>query len=374
MTSPVSVVPPSAPILDRSRRFLPPGTEELAGQGWRLRRAWPRGADHLLLDLLDPDGRQVAGQWLADPERAAHVAARTPGADVRGAVVLQPDGADRRLRPLADLLRRPEFTLVGHRPEKRAVLAGQDRFVKVLRPERLPAAASRARVVAGMNIGAPEVLDVDPVRGLLVTRALPGRSLTDLLPTAQAEHACHLAGTALARLHALPVPDHEQGRGAEQELTVHGPAQELAVIERWHRQVAQHVPGWQTAGLMSGPLSGPLSVPQLPSLPPLSRRTLLHRDLHDGQLLVDGDRIGMIDCDLLAVGDPALDLANLLVHLELRGEQGLIRPGSVPGLRAAVLDGYRPDVHVRAHLPAYAEVARMRLRAVYALRDPELVS
>lgn len=374
MTTPTSTRTCAPALLDRSRPFRPPWMQEPAAKGWRLRRAWPRNADHLLLDLLDPDGRPVAGQWLADPDRAAHVAARTPGADVRGAVVLQPHGADRRLGPLAGLVRREEFELVGHRPEKRAVLAGQDRFVKVLRPERLPAAASRARAVAGMDIGAPEVLDVDPVRGLLVTRALPGRSLTDLLPTAQAEHACHLAGTALARLHALPVPDHEQGTGAGQELTVHGPAQELAVVERWHRQVAQHVPGWQTEGLLSGPLSGPLSVPQLPSLPPPSQRTLLHRDLHDGQLLVDGDRIGMIDCDLLAVGDPALDLANLLVHLELRGEQGLIRPGSVPGLRAALLDGYRPDAHVRAHLPAYAEVARMRLRAVYALRDPELVS
>jgi hypothetical protein len=403
---PVGPVGPVAPLIDRDHRFLPAGAAGLAARGWRLRRAWPRDAGHLLLDLLDPDGIQVAGQWLADPARAAHIAGRTPGSRLvggssdagsrsaasgggatsgggaahgagaagdDGAVVLQPGGADRRLRPLAGLVRRDGFTLVGHRPEKRAVLAGPGCFVKVLRPDRLEDAASRARSVAGMNIGAPAVLEVDEARGLLVTKALPGRPLTALLAAAddgpdgidRAGQACRLAGEALARLHARPVPDHG--------LPLHGPAQEIAVLERWQRQVAAHVPGMYPGQAV------------LPDLPTPSRRTLLHRDLHDGQLLVDGDRVGIIDCDLLAVGDPALDLANLLVHLELRGQQGVFgragttpeQSGTVPTVRdlqAAVLEGYRPGGDVRDALPAYARAARMRLRAVYALRDPDLVS
>ncbi|WP_396134697.1 phosphotransferase [Cellulomonas sp. ATA003] len=52
----------------------------------------------------------------------------------------------------------------------------------------------------------------------------------------------------------------------------------------------------------------------------------VHRDLHDKQLLVDGSGgIGLLDFDLAAAGEAALDLANLLVHLELRVHQGCAR-------------------------------------------------
>ncbi len=82
-----------------------------------LRRAWPRGRDHLLLEYATADGRLVAGQWFADPARAATVAERTaegPGGPVRvrGRLVLQAGGADRRLPGLAGLLARPGATLV----------------------------------------------------------------------------------------------------------------------------------------------------------------------------------------------------------------------------------------------------------------------
>ena len=44
----------------------------------------------------------------------------------------------------------------------------------------------------------------------------------------------------------------------------------------------------------------------------------LHRDLHLGQLVARGDGVAVLDWDLHAAGDPALDLANLLVYLETR--------------------------------------------------------
>src|SRR5699024_1543681 len=55
---------------------------------------------------------------------------------------------------------------------------------------------------------------------------------------------------------------------------------------------------------------------------PVPRRSLLHRDLDDKQLLVDGDGVGMLDVDTLGLGDPALDVGNLLAHLDLRVGQG----------------------------------------------------
>ena len=50
---------------------------------------------------------------------------------------------------------------------------------------------------------------------------------------------------------------------------------------------------------------------------------LVHRDFHDGQVLLDESyAVGLIDFDLMAAGDPALDVANFLCHLELREHQG----------------------------------------------------
>ena len=45
---------------------------------------------------------------------------------------------------------------------------------------------------------------------------------------------------------------------------------------------------------------------------------LTHRDLHDGQFLVDGEVVSLLDFDLLCNADVALDAGNLLAHLVLR--------------------------------------------------------
>jgi len=46
-----------------------------------------------------------------------------------------------------------------------------------------------------------------------------------------------------------------------------------------------------------------------------------HRDFHDKQILYDGDRSVLLDCDTLAMADPALDLGNFIAHLQWRTHQ-----------------------------------------------------
>lgn len=322
--------------------------QDLCAAGFRLRRSWPRAQDHLLLELIDDSGTAVAGQWFADPERVASVVVATPGSRRLGPVVLQPDGADRKLRRLPELLSRPGHRLVAHRPERRAVVETPAGFLKLVRRSRHAEVLDRARTAAALGLGAPGVLAADAERGTVLTAPLPGTPLIELLSSGDTG-VCTRVGQALARLHRTDVPAG---------LAEHGPDQELRVVARW-------------TGL--GDQYG-LPQPESDSvrLPALRRRTLIHRDFHDGQLLVDRDRIGVLDFDLMAVGDPALDLANFLAHLELRGAQGrLCDPYTAIG---ATLDGYRPDGAVLAALPGYLAAARIRLRAVYAFRDPELPS
>ncbi|MCC6406448.1 MAG: hypothetical protein IT453_04740 [Planctomycetes bacterium] len=53
-----------------------------------------------------------------------------------------------------------------------------------------------------------------------------------------------------------------------------------------------------------------------------SAPVVAHRDLHDGQFLVRGDELVLLDFDLLCLADSALDVSNLGAHLELRALLG----------------------------------------------------
>jgi len=212
---------------------------DLSAAGLSLRRAWPRTDGHLLLDLddLEPgeecagesdrgeSGNRVAGQWFADADIATKVASATEGARRHGRVVLQPAGADRRLGGLAALLCRPGTRLVAHRPERRAVVAldGGARFAKLVPRRRLGRLHHAAHRANQLPIRTPRVLS-EGAEDALVTGALPGTPLPELLGGPRAAEALYAVGAALAQLHRCP---------ALAGSTVHGPSDEVAVTTRW---------------------------------------------------------------------------------------------------------------------------------------------
>lgn len=95
---------------------------------------------------------------------------------------------------------------------------------------------------------------------------------------------------------------------------------------------------------------------------------MLHRDLHDQQLLFDGARLGLLALDTAALGEPELDLANLSVHLELRATQGLLDPALRAAGQEAVTVVSRALGADPARLALHAEATRLRLACVYAFR------
>ncbi len=98
----------------------------------------------------------------------------------------------------------------------------------------------------------------------------------------------------------------------------------------------------------------------------------VHRDLHDGQLLVDGDDLGLLDLDGLAAGSPLLDVANLSAHLELRALQGLDGAdahGAEACARSLLSANHTgDDVEQLEHLRFYQATTFLRLSLLYALR------
>ncbi|WP_324278236.1 aminoglycoside phosphotransferase family protein [Blastococcus brunescens] len=165
---------------------------------------------------------------------------------------------------------------------------------------------------------------------------MPGRPLYELLDTPAAVTACRALGTALAALHAAPVPHG---------TPVHDAAAEVAVLRRWtdlsRTWGAADVPGVE-------------EVVRALAVAPAGPPVLLHRDLHDRQVLVaDNGSVGLLDFDLLAAGEPAVDLANLLVHLELREHQGLLPDAGCCAPRCS-----RRTAPPRPRSPAYPPTRR----------------
>lgn len=342
---------------------------EAADRGLTLRKASPRGPDRLLLELLDGAGQVLAGQWHRDPQRSKGIVTLTRARSGAGLVetlddsgiLLQRGGADRRLPTLQHLVRQPGARLVAHRAERRGVVRdGGGDYTKVVRAGHVHELTDALARIEPAGLSVPRVTAVDERRGTLTVSALPGRTLHERL----ADHTlsdddlgrdAKNVGVALRDLHgqrvALTRPPHDavdELHGATRWLQ---PAADYGLIPatRWQRQVDR------AAELLDGAPSAP---------------ALVHRDLHDKQLLIDGDQpVGLLDFDLATAGEPAVDLANLLVHLQLRSQQGLCRRERAAVCCGSLLEGYAPDRTVLARMPGYLLSTRLRLAGVYAFRD-----
>ncbi len=97
-----------------------------------------------------------------------------------------------------------------------------------------------------------------------------------------------------------------------------------------------------------------------------------HRDLHDGQLLLNPHGMALLDFDLMCLAEPELDPANFLAHLVLRGLQSRnrIAEQSVQACGKKFLDGLyayeREGFWER--LRFYQATSFGRLALVYSLR------
>jgi aminoglycoside phosphotransferase (APT) family kinase protein len=85
---------------------------------------------------------------------------------------------------------------------------------------------------------------------------------------------------------------------------------------------------------------------------------VVHGDLYESQVLVDGETLGLIDLDDLGPGDPLLDGANFSAHLLLLGTSG---PAGNLTLR------YREELRVAFLRTFDADAAALAWREAYCL-------
>ena len=152
--------------------------------------------------------------------------------------------------------------------------------------------------------------------------------------------------------------------GAERD-SLHGPAAELGVLGDWAGRAAAVDP----AGTAVRGRAFRLAERALRGLGEVERPALIHRDLHDKQVLWDPVAgPALLDVDTATVGDPALDVANLRAHATWRELQGIWTEEQAAVVRAevdraAAPGGIRPET-----LAAYESGTIARLACVYAFR------
>jgi aminoglycoside phosphotransferase (APT) family kinase protein len=245
---------------------------------------------------------------------------------ITGAFVDRQPESDTALPGLAVWASKGE--VLTHRPGRRAVVRAGDRFVKLLRPERVEALLTRHRVLGDLARrhpnevpAVPAVIHAHPSAGIVVLRRLRGHPLHDVLrgqdPEARRSALAQVA-SMLAGLRGVDVAD-----------VALPPASDGGDPATWLELVATHRPS-----LVGDYTEVHQALP--PAATTGSRPTLVHGDLHDRNVFLSGEAVGFIDLDAFGVGDSAIDSGNLAAHIMLRA----LQRGDGPDIGRAEVDGF----------------------------------
>ncbi len=157
-------------------------------------------------------------------------------------------------------------------------------------------------------VSVPEPLGVIPELAMWLQPMIPGVTATHQLNQPGHDDLAERIATALAKLHAASLPTARR----------HTLNDELRILQKRFAQTAADHPE------LSSPLQTLFGECQrvAHAIPPC-RETGIHRDFYADQVLIADDRIYLLDLDLYASGDPALDAGNFVGHLV---EQGIRCP------------------------------------------------
>ncbi len=164
------------------------------------------------------------------------------------------------------------------------------------------------------NIFVPDSLAYIPEMRMQVQACAPGETLNDLVEKVDIKPLIPLAARGLAKLHNLPVPIPANGHGPL-ALNTYMLGDELENLERFTASLAKDRPQAMPRILA---LRQELLV-WADRLPPLPAAAPIHRDFYYSQVLFSGSQLTLIDFDLIALGDPAIDVANFMAHLHFLG-------------------------------------------------------
>ncbi|MCU1531182.1 MAG: hypothetical protein JWO49_753 [Arthrobacter sp.] len=336
---------------------IPLHVTDAAGAVWQVRRAWPEAAPgNYILEVCTPSAPGV---------RAGHL---------RQGVFDTVPRHDPKLPSLA--VEAPKGEVVVH-AHNRAVVRTSDQYIKVLRKDWAARVAERhTNATAPLAEGffdTPRILRTGP--SVVVFSSLSGRSYYELGQDHTAVTDAYFAAKWLewsqAWVAALAASRSAAYYGVLDRLPPHPPEVEAETLRYWTNQWLNHsedIP--EAAGARAGlRAQSEAAISKLLSSRP-DPAGWAHGDLHDKQVLgTDGNSVpGLLDFDESSRAEPALDLANLDVHLELRRLQNrLTRRRYLIAHRQILATAEKLCVSPE-RFAAYAASTRLRLVCVYSFR------
>jgi aminoglycoside phosphotransferase (APT) family kinase protein len=170
----------------------------------------------------------------------------------------------------------------------------------------------------------PRLIGHSDTRYLLAFEWLPGRPLGEVLrDMGFGSELFHLAGGALAELHARPATSLRPWNSRFRAR--------LAKRAAWIRQVESDLA--DLADSLAARLGRETAETR-------SFGSTLHGDFYPNQVLVGNGSVSIIDLDDCASGDPAADLGSFVAHLERQACAGALTSRQLEEAREQLLAGY----------------------------------
>ena len=312
---------------------------------------------HVLFQVFPADRRLAALARAVDggamaPVLEAALAARTGHARVADVAVHVV-----RYKPERKCVLRYDLTWAGGAAPSRPAVV----YAKVARRakfERTRHILGRIRAADdGLGFELPEPLGTLPELCMEFFSHLPGVPLSTLVAAEAFPRLCERAAASLLHFHTVPVTLGWERGVAANVAKVTDRAAEFAILFPGERQ--------RIAALRRDLRA------RLGAMRP-SRLRLTHGDFQGDNILIDGARLGLVDLEDCAMGDPADDVGSNWAQLTWHTlEAGTRTP--IPNLgRQAFLAAYlgRTDAETAARVPTYAAM-RCFLYAFQRLRHPQ---
>jgi len=165
------------------------------------------------------------------------------------------------------------------------------------------------------RISTPEPVGCVPEWNMWLQRRVPGLPATDLLTGPEGRLVARRIARGLHKLNDLGPPTRRRHTMSDELRILHEKLPLVASLNpRWSPRIRRILAQCERLGASMG---------ERPLQP-------IHRDLHAGNVVVDGNRTYILDLDLYTMGDPALDAGNFIGHLT---ELAIRRTGDPLALR-----------------------------------------
>jgi len=197
------------------------------------------------------------------------------------------------------------------------------------------------------GISVPEPVGAVGAFRMWLQRKVPGRAATDFLAAPEGLALARMIAEAAFKVHGAGIPTERR----------HTMADELEILRTHLSTVAPQGSRWaaRIARLVDAADRLGAAIPE-----PTPRG--IHRDFYADQVIVDGQRLFLLDFDLYCEGDPALDIGNFLGHVTEQSLRTLGDPMALADREAELEERFveLSGTAMRRAIRAYATLTLVR--------------